>query len=180
MSIFSFLKWIIQKSTGLTNTPKSTSSTPSTTPLLNRITLHLYPDEHHLPRVGVLETGDQFIIDLNLIANNGKTRDFVCTYIFWANGALKNYIIDEVGIRGEYKECEFTKLIDKHVNDLGAYTISPIQFQPFKVIQSNENFGYVVRDKEPDAPKDADDYVDVLPGHTLMFYPPWEEGAYAT
>jgi hypothetical protein len=147
------------------------------TPRPERITLHLYPDDHALTRLGRLETGDLFVIDLNPASDGEQTRDFVRTYLFRANGALKNHIIDEAGIRGQYNDDDLTRLIDKHLADLGPHTIAPIRFQPFSIHHAGMVFGYVLR---PPEPGDCDRVVDVLPGHTLMFHPPWEDGGYAT
>lgn len=146
--------------------------------------IHLIPDDYHLPHVGRLADGGFFWIDGQLTWGRGATRDFICTYLFDQDGRLARHNIEDLGCRNEENRKDVRQIIDKHLAALGPYETADIWVEPFSVSAHGESFGLVTR--VADTPKEAEDLerigplVDAMPGLTLMFYPPWDEGAYDT
>ena len=140
--------------------------------------VYLYPDDYHLTHVGRLETGQFYWIDVQLNADRGvgDTEDFVCTYIFDADGTLVAHEIESVGFRKSQSQS-VREVVEQHFDKLPAPKSAKIQIRPFEVTHQDLTFGLVPREVE-DNPGEW--VVDVEPGWTLMFYPPWEEGGYDT
>lgn len=135
----------------------------------------LIPDNHHLTDVGKLEDGRLYWIDIQLDSENGKTRDFVCTYIFDTDGNLVSHDIVDLGLRGDY-EVSASEIVDSKLEALGKTREQRIEIRPFSVEAYNRTFGLVVREDEGDP--EAEPVVDALPGWTIMFYPPFSKGGY--
>lgn len=146
--------------------------------------IHLFPDDCHLPHVGRLKVGAQFWIDVQLLQEGGDTRDFVATYVFDLEGRLIWNEILDAGLRSEGNMKTIEEVILSQLKKLGEFDRREIQVHPFSVEAFGSVFGLVVREPEPDSDLSGSGVlgplVDVMPGWTLMFYPPWEEGSYAS
>ena len=145
--------------------------------------IRLIPDEWHLKNVGRLDNGALYWIDVQLSSEDDDTRDFVATYVFDLDGNLIWNDIEDLGLRSESRRRGFSTIVSQHRDKLGPGQIADISVHPFSVNAHGLVFGLVVRKPEPDdddLQNDQDPFVDAMPGWTLMFYPPWEEGLYAT
>lgn len=149
--------------------------------------VRLIPDDYHLHEVGVLGNGAGYWIDVQLNPENGSTRDFVTTYVFDVEGRMIWHLIEDMDLRSDPRQKSVKETIAAHKAKLGAAERSDIWISPFSVEAHGLTFGLVVRKPEED---DDPEYlnslnedgplVDVMPGWTLMFHPPWDEGSYAT
>jgi hypothetical protein len=146
--------------------------------------IRLIPDKYHLRCVGQLEVGAQFWIDVQLKVENSNTRDFVATYVFDTDGVLIWNEIINLGLRTDTDQLAPSAVIEEQLVKLGAYKKTDISVYPFSVNAYGSKFGLVVRKPDLVEPEDQNDddqvLVDALPGWTLMFYPPWNEGLYDT
>jgi len=139
--------------------------------------IHLIPDDFHIRHVGHLADGRLFLVDSQL-SFDGKTRatrDYVCTFIFDVDGHLIDHQIDLHGERGAYPQSKAKETFDRHLAALGAATVAAIWIRPFTVMAFGLDFGFVPRQLD-----DGGWCVESMPGNTLAFYPPWEEGGYDT
>jgi hypothetical protein len=137
--------------------------------------IKLSPDAFDLRHVGRLEDGRGFWVDSQLDYAGGKTTDFVCTFVFDADGSLRENTIERIGVRGLYPDGSVGKALDRHLAKLGKTTIADIWVRLFKIDSNGSTFGLI--------PRHADDCgwrVDFMPGNTLSFYPPWNEGGFDT
>lgn len=143
--------------------------------------IHLIPDDFHIKHVGRLADGRLFLVDSQLDTSQGPTRDFVCSYFFAPEGHLVGQKIELVGSRDEVTFDDGLRIFDRHLAELGPHEIRDIWIRPFAVIRYGLAFGFI-----PMAPEefgeagDAGWSVVAMPGNTLSFYPPWEEGLYDT
>lgn len=143
--------------------------------------IRLIPDQYHLPDVGRLDAGAQFWIDLQLQPESESVRDFVATYVFDDDGVLIWYEIDDLGLRSDPNARRASEVIEQQKTKLGASERADIWVYPFSVTAHGSTFGLVVRPPEPENDETEEGpLVDAMPGWTLMFYPPWEEGMYDT
>ena len=145
--------------------------------------IRLIPDKWHLQDVGKLDSGALYWIDVQLNSEGGDTRDFVATYVFDLDGTLIWNDIEDLGLRSNSNLQGVSPIISRHREKLGPGQITDISVHPFSVNAHGLVFGLVIRKPEPDDENWQDDegpYVDAMPGWTLMFYPPWEEGLYDT
>jgi len=117
-------------------------------------------------------------VDGQLIGGGGRggaTRDYVCTYLFDADGDLVEHRIDGLGPRdngtakrGKQKQAE-------HLVALGKFQKTDIWIKPFTVQHDGAEFGLVVREITA-----GEWVVDAVPGWTIMFTAPWALGEYDT
>jgi len=145
--------------------------------------IRLVPDKWHLQDVGMLDNGAMYWIDVQLNSEGGDTRDFVATYAFDLDGNLIWNEIEDLGLRSESRRRDVSTIISRQREKLGPGQIADISVHPFSVNAYGLVFGLMVRKPEPDDGDPQDDqgpFVDAMPGWTLMFYPPWEEGLYST
>jgi len=148
--------------------------------------IRLCPDEFHLPDVGHLESGVRYWIDRQVARLEGRTHDFLATYIFDEEGRLIWHKIDDLGSRpNEIMHLtpalrdEVDLLISNQLKRLGPGRNADFWVLPFSVNAFGHTFGLVVRSDE-ECESDDGPFVDVLPGLTLMFHAPWDEGVYAS
>lgn len=143
------------------------------------IKVRLIPDKYHLDNVGRTSDGQGVWVCSQLALVHGdtflQTRDFVCTYFFDDRGMLTDHRIDELGVRGTYAEADGQATFDKHVQE--AQLIEPVDLwvHPFKIEFAGLEFGLI-----EDKLEDGSISVLAMPGNTLSFYPPWEDGLYDT
>lgn len=146
--------------------------------------IRLIPDDYHLPDVGKLENGAMYWIDIQLSSEGRNTRDFVATYIFDLNGYLIWNEIEDLGLRSDIDIRDPETVIAEHKAKIGKGQTTDIWVHPFSVEEHGLTFGLMVRKREDDesnnSQEDEEPMVDALPGFTLLFYPPWEEGHYDT
>ncbi len=146
--------------------------------------VRLIPDDYHIYHVGKLAAGAQFWIDVQLRSEAESTRDFVATYVFDLDGVLIHNEIVDLGLRSESDRRVPAIVIDEQLARLGSFEKTDISVFPFSINAHGLTFGLVVRQPDPDEPEENGDeigpLVDAFPGWTLMFYPPWDEGLYAT
>ncbi|MHA3915024.1 hypothetical protein [Halovulum sp. GXIMD14793] len=143
------------------------------------IEITLKPDDWHLKHVGRLKTGNGFWVDVQLAIVDGEPHDFICTYVFDEKGELIRHEITALGSRGSRVSVRDT--VTRHLERLGSWSPETIRVLPFSVEDHRQTFGLVVRADEPgEEASDHGPFVDAMPGSTLMFYPPFEDGFYDT
>lgn len=148
--------------------------------------IHLIPDEWHIERVGRLPDGRLFWSDMQLDFSGPTTRDFVCTFIFDTDGNLVEHTIDLLGDRGSYDRKLTDEICDKHIDALGDFQIADIWIRLFEVSAHGVDFGLICRSPDYFRDESDDDYdddhwrVEFMPGNTLSFFAPWEDGEYDT
>lgn len=150
--------------------------------------IRLIPDEWHIKRVGRLRDGRQFLVDTQLAPRRQKSRDYACSFLFDADGQLLSNDIEFIGERGDYPSERVAEILDTHLAALGDHEITEIWIRLFEIRHDDEIFGFVPVSPEEfldedDDPEDVDDEdwrVEFMPGNTLSFYPPWEDGGYDT
>ncbi len=145
------------------------------------IKIHLIPDKWHLNYVGKLENGRLFWADMQLGYDHKRkdTRDFICIWIFDADGTLIDHRILDRGFRseGSVKKPNASDIVSAELSQLGEYNFTDIWVKPFSVEKYDLEFGLVAREVG-DGPNEV--VFDAAPGLTLMFYPPWKDGRYDT
>jgi len=167
------------------------------------IKIRLIRDIWHLKHVGQLDDGKGYWITGHLNPEAETTRDFIGTYIFNKDGSLSSHNIVDLGLRSDPTSLDPGIVIQNEKLRIDASprksrwdwilgnfkSKTSIAVYPFQVQAFDQIFGLVVREPEDDSEigddESTDDYqnepvVDVVPGYTLMFHAPWEEGIYAT
>ena len=166
----SFVFWSLQTN-AFAKEPTMSASPPEK--------IHLIPDEFHIHNVGRLRDGRLFLVDGQISFSRTHaapiTRDYVCTFIFSPDGHLLSHNIELIGERGRYPDSKATEFFDRHLAALGPHTIEAIWIRPFTVRAYDLDFGFIPRQLD-----NGKWYVEFMPGNTLAFYPPWEEGGYDT
>lgn len=136
--------------------------------------IHLIPDIWHIKRVGHLRDGQQFIIDAQLSGQNGVVTDYLCTYIFDKDGNLTSHTIESLGVRSN-DNAKFDAALQRQLDALGKYSVADVWVRPFVVRYNGIEFGLIPRQLD-----DGSWRVEFMPGNTLSFYPPWDDGGYDT
>ena len=141
--------------------------------------LRLIPDRYHLADVGPLENGNNYWIDVQLNSEGRDTRDFVATYVFDTVGELIQHKITDLGLCSDPNALPANAMVKQERERIGAKERRGIWGRPFAIQTFGLVFGLVVRDPQQG---EIEGYqaVDAMPGWTLMFYPPWEDGLYNT
>jgi hypothetical protein len=116
-----------------------------------------------------------FFVDGQLESAGGRTKDFVCTFLFDQDGKLAAHSIELVGVRNAYPEGSVRDALNRHLTALGKRTVTDIWVRPFAVESHGTVFGLIPRDAGGGQWR-----VEFMPGNTLSFYPPWELGEYDT
>jgi len=137
--------------------------------------IRLIPDNIHIRNVGRLRDGRLFIVDSQLDSKSRITRDFVCTFLFDADGSMVDHSIELIGTRGAYPDRSVGEALRRHLNALGQTIRADIWVRPFQVESKGSVFGLIPRQTKTGAWR-----VEFMPGNTLSFYPPWEAGGYDT
>lgn len=137
--------------------------------------IHLIPDGLDLRNVGRLGDGRLFFVDRQLDSAAGKTRDFVCTFLFAPDGMLVDHTIELIGTRGSYPEGRVGDAEKRQLEALGARMRTDIWVRLFSVESKNAVFGLIPRRLDT-----GEWRVDCMPGNTLEFFPPWEAGDFDT
>ena len=141
--------------------------------------IRLIPDRYHLTDVGQLADGNNYWIDIQLNPEGRDTRDFIATYIFDADGELIEFQIIDLGLRSDPNALSARAVIKEESDRIGAKENSDFWVSPFAVKTHGLVFGLVVRDRQK-GELEGFQAVDAMPGWTIMFYPPWEDGLYDT
>lgn len=137
--------------------------------------IRLIPDEWHVAHAGRLSDGRLFWVATQLDFEGGETKDFVCTFIFDADGRLTDHSIELIGRRGSYPRESSSGALRQHLDALGDHVVGDIWVRPFSVTTKDAVFGLLPRQTD-----DGEWRVEFMPGNTLSFYPPWEAGEYDT
>jgi hypothetical protein len=103
--------------------------------------IHLIPDSWDIRHVGRLGDGRLFFVDRQLDYAAGKTRDFVCTFLFSPDGTLVDHAIELIGTRGAYPEGEVGNAERRHLEALGAHTGTNIWVRLFSIESNGAVFG---------------------------------------
>lgn len=142
--------------------------------------IHLIPDETEVVHVGKLPDGTLYFVDSQLSASGDKTDDYVCTFVFDADGRLVRHAIDLVGTRGSYTDAQYDEVFAKHLATIDGGTEADIWVRPFTVEAHGQKFGFVASliEDAGNPPTDDDWRVWFVPGNTLAFYAPWDAGGY--
>lgn len=148
--------------------------------------IHLIPDRYHLIDVGQLKDGNNYWIDVQLSSEGMDTRDFVAIYIFDSAGKLIDSEIIDLGLRSDPNALKARDVIKQQKSRIGVGRTGvfgqkreSFWVQLFSVEAHGLVFGLVVREPEEND-EEMPPMVDAMPGWTLVFYPPWEDGQYDT
>jgi formate hydrogenlyase regulatory protein HycA len=127
--------------------------------------------------VGRLADGRLFILDWQLGFNKAGTVDYLCTFVFDKDGKLSSQLIESLGPRTTLAmdDAKYDAALADHLRKLGKHEIVDIWVRPFSVKHDGLVFGLIPRRLE-----DGSWRVEFMPGNTLSFYPPWDEGGYDT
>jgi hypothetical protein len=137
--------------------------------------IRLIPDNWHMRNVGRLSDERLFFVDGQLDYASGRTRDFICTFLFDPDGRLVSHSIELIGVRRLYPDEKVGEALKRHLDALGERTSTDIWVRPFSIESNGAVFGLIPRKT------DAGEWrVQFMPGNTLSFYPPWEAGEYDT
>lgn len=148
--------------------------------------IHLIPDYYHIERVGRLPDGRLIFQQGQHSFDGNDPTDFVVTYVFDADGNLIDDLATLLGVRGEYAEDAMATAQSRHDEKYGEFEITDIWVKPFSINRHSLIFGLVTErpyDGEEDVElEELDDgwRVTAMPGNTLQFCPPWDEGLYDT
>ncbi len=148
--------------------------------------IHIVPDEWHIDCAGRLPDGRYLFSSSQLSWQDGQTTDFMCTFFFDEDGTLVDHCIDCIGIRGQYSKQDWAEIENRHERFQLGLEITDFWLRPFQVMEHGEVFGFIVQGPEDFFDSDDEDYdedywrVEFMPGNTLSFYPPWEDGLYDT
>jgi hypothetical protein len=137
--------------------------------------IRLIPDDWHIQHVGRLADGRLFWVDAQLDPAGGRTKDFVCSFIFDQDGRLTEHSIELIGVRGSYPERSVAMAMERHLSALGNHDSTDIWVRLFSVESNGTVFGLIPREYES-----GEWQVEFMPGNTLSFYAPWEAGEYDT
>jgi len=137
--------------------------------------VRLIPDAWHIRNVGRLSDGRLYFVDSQLDYDSGSTRDFVCTFLFGADGSLVEHSIELIGTRGSYPDGSVGDALKRHLQALDVGMPTDIWVRPFSIDNNGAIFGLI-----PRRTKAGEWRVEFMPGNTLSFYPPWEAGEYDT
>lgn len=141
--------------------------------------LRLIPDRYHLSDVGQLIDGNHYWIDIQLNSEGDDTRDFVAVYIFDTDGVKIEHEIIDLGLRSAPNATSAKKAVEQQRQRIGIKKRKDFWVRPFSVEAYGLVFGLIVREREP-GELEGFQAVDAMPGWTLMFYPPWDDGLYDT
>lgn len=135
-------------------------------------TICLAPDRFHLRHVGQTRQGNGYWVTSQLASEAGGTRDFIVGYLFDQSGEMIAADVVDLGLRnGGYKGTPAGQ-IETMLKKLEAAKRTAIRVQPFSCEFYGHRFGLIPREGETDM------RVDAMPGHTLMFYGPWDRCNY--
>ena len=137
--------------------------------------IHLIPDEFHIFDVGTLADGRLYFVDTQVEPSPAGARDFFCTFLFTADGALATSTITLIGRRGDCPDDAMRASHEQHIAALGPRTRTDIWVRPFSVHSNGTEFGLI-----PQQVDDGEWVVEFMPGNTLSFYAPWKDGLYDT
>ncbi|MGF1502638.1 MAG: hypothetical protein ACFBSD_12560 [Paracoccaceae bacterium] len=156
----------------------------------------MVPDDYHLNRLGRLEDGRFCFQSTTIWADRPEPPylDYVCSFIFDADGGLTEHQIDLLGRRGEYSETKKDMICDRHSDKYGPITPCSVWVRPFSVDMHGTRFGFVATwvsddlegeeaDKAMKSPAEEEDghwAVIFEPGKHFVFYEPWDSGVYDT
>ena len=147
----------------------------------------IIPDDFRMEHVGTLVDGGLFYCETQIFYDGRSSIIYYAAYTFEADGTLRHPNIERLGARGSYTQDEAAELGDRLLEQLGPRTTATIKVRPFEVEFDSLLFGLVPRaigaDGEEIALEDADDddvRVEAMPGNTISWYAPWDEGGYDT
>jgi hypothetical protein len=148
--------------------------------------VHLIPDDYHIERVGRFPDGKLIYQETQLWYDGNDTRDFVVSYVFDMDGNLIDDVVTLVGVRGRYAKDAMATARSQHEEMYGDFEITDIWVKPFSINRHDLVFGLLAErpydDEDEVEFEDGDDgwRVTAMPGNTLQFYAPWDEGLYDT
>lgn len=148
---------------------------PEVKPMKKVYTIKLIPDNYHIRFAGKMPNGDQVFVTsaLEYDSNTKTTTDYLVAYIWDSAGDFKDYKIEKLGIRDEYKHKEGQKKMEILKSNFSDIKISEINVKTFSIIYEGIEFGFIPRDEPGPA------YVDLMPGSILLFTEPFN-GNYDT
>lgn len=134
-------------------------------------------DEHEARHVGRTEDGLQFFLTAPFQPARGGKPDceYIVLYLFNPDGSLQGARVDSLGPRASIDEEAARACYYQRLDDLGPVTFGRIEVAPFTFEQDGVVFGFELR--KPEAPDD-EWAVDVVPGHYMAFFAPWQSGEY--
>ncbi len=140
----------------------------------------LVPDDYHLQHVGKTIQGNGYWIDTQLVVEGDDTRDFVAAYVFDNKGNLISSEVVDLGLRSDQPVQTTEEVIGQLKRKIDAKEAGEIIVKPFATSFYGQTFGLVVREKETRDGAAGQALIDAMPGHTLMFYGPWNSCNYDT
>ena len=147
----------------------------------------IVPDEWHMQHVGKLANGRLFYCETQVAYEDGQSHDYYVAYTFDNDGTLASHEIVPVGVRGQYKDEDANRVGEEILERLGERTTETIKVRPFQIEFDGRTFGFVTSAWDEDGEdlpiEEADEEdirVEAMPGNTISWYAPWEEGEYDT
>lgn len=136
-------------------------------------------DDYHADLVGKTADGRQFFITepFEPTSSIRAGNEFLALFLFSAEGALIEAIIDEFGPRGSFDGAARHALIQKRLEQLGDHSLERIEIAPFQVEQFGTLFGLIPNELEDD---DDELSISLMPGDFMAFSEPWDSGDYDT
>lgn len=133
----------------------------------------LVPDDHHLTHVGKTAQGNGYWIAGQLAVEGDDVRYFIAAYVFDKLGNLIFCEVVDQGKGGDFSQestRENIQMLERKIDAKGA---AAILVKPFSTSFYGHTFGLIIRDHDEGEDPHEDVLIDAMPGHTLMFYGPW-------
>ena len=137
--------------------------------------IRIAPDNYHAQWVGEAPDGRLFFATHPFVPGHGPTaaREFIALYLWRKDGSFDEARITELsGDAGDAKNS-LERFLVEQLGPAESLTIRTIDVATFSVERDGIAFGLIYRRSEDT------EYVEVLPGNYMAFYPPWN-GEYDT
>lgn len=138
-------------------------------------------DDDSARYVGHTRDGRQFFLTTPFVpaeaVGTPTGREFLAFYIFDEAGGPLSAAIEDLGPRAGMDEAARIALRDEWLASLGEVEYRRIQVAPFKVERFGVEFGFI---PQPPEEPDEDWCVNVEPGNSMCFWPPWTSADYDT
>jgi hypothetical protein len=134
-------------------------------------------DDYHASHIGRTSTGDQFFATTPFVpALKNPGREFIAVYLFYADGRLKEALIDDLGTRDALDNEARMRLFERRLAELGAVEYCDIEVAPFEIERFGVEFGLIPRPPEEEG---SSWWVILMPGDYMAFSEPFD-GEYDT
>ncbi len=141
--------------------------------------VRLCSDDYHLNTFGV--TKDDCVVwtgyQLSYDHPTGETTDFVFKFLFDLAGKLTSSEVQTLGIRGSYDRELSRKIMSSLSRADTVVKTADVMIQTFSILHDGCEFGLIAN-----PPENEDDVwrVTFMPGNTIAFFSPFDDGLYDT